>query len=216
VKGSKSGLFLNRESVHVNTLLIVEGPTDTAAAIDIGFPVIGHPACLGCEDMIVELVREHGAGTTLIIADANEPGQRGAFDKYGAIARSVLAGILARLWGTGCAEALGDLIQLSVKGTHLRSFLRCWHHNRDLHRRQLSSQRKHLVHRDTGSDRCIAQLGLPDRFLHAFSHISQQRNKGLFSFGYILSFTMSDGGYGVRGYAVKLGDLIHAGVRIGQ
>lgn len=57
---------------------IVEGLTDAAAAIDLGSNVIGRPASLGCEDMIVELVRQHGASTMLIIADADGPGQRGA------------------------------------------------------------------------------------------------------------------------------------------
>ena len=212
MKGSKSGLFLNRESVHVNTLLIVEGPTDTAAAIDIGFPVIGHPACLGCEDMIVELVREHGAGTTLIIADANEPGQRGAFDKYGAIARSVLAGILARLWGTGCAEALGDLIQLSVKGTHLRLFLSGRHDYGDLHRRQLSNQRERLVHGDTGSDRCIAQAGCPNRFLHATSaqlrNVTQDPDDALFSLAYLHGFASFDSSDGFSGDMTPFADLV--------
>jgi hypothetical protein len=31
----------------------------------------------------------------------------------------------------------------------------------------LTRQRKHLVHSDPGSDRCIAQAGLANRFLHA-------------------------------------------------
>ena len=65
------------ESVHVNTLLIVEGSTETAAAIAIDYCVIGRPACIRCEDMIAALVRECAASTTLIIADADEPGQRG-------------------------------------------------------------------------------------------------------------------------------------------
>jgi hypothetical protein len=60
------------------TLLIVEGPTDATAAIDLGFNVIGRPACVGCEDMIADLVQKSGASTTLIIADADPPGQLGA------------------------------------------------------------------------------------------------------------------------------------------
>jgi hypothetical protein len=64
--------------VPSTTLLIVEDPTDAAAAIDLGFRVIGRPSCIGCEDMIAALVRECGASTTLIVADADEPDQRGA------------------------------------------------------------------------------------------------------------------------------------------
>ena len=84
----------------------------------------------------------------------------------------------------------------------------------------MTRQRKHLVHRDPGSDRRIAQAGFADRRLHParseFSHVSQDRCESLFSFGYVLSFTVSDGPHGVSGYAVKLGDLIHAGMGVGQ
>jgi hypothetical protein len=60
------------------TLLIGEGPADVAAAVDLGFNVIGRPACVGCEDIIVQMAKG-GAGTTLfIVADNDEPGQRDA------------------------------------------------------------------------------------------------------------------------------------------
>ena len=66
------------QSGHVTTP-IVESPTDTAAAIDLGFNVIGSPACVGCEDMIASVASQHGHVTMLaIIADADAPGQRGA------------------------------------------------------------------------------------------------------------------------------------------
>jgi hypothetical protein len=71
-------LFLSELQSGNITTLIVEGPTDTAAAVDLGFNVIGRPACLGCKDMIAEVVSKHGAGTTFIIADNDEPGQRDA------------------------------------------------------------------------------------------------------------------------------------------
>jgi hypothetical protein len=50
-------------------LLIVEGCTDAAAALDLGFDVIGRPACLGCEQIIADLARQSGHVTTVIIAD---------------------------------------------------------------------------------------------------------------------------------------------------
>ena len=95
VKGSRQGLFRAIKSVPGDTLLIVEGPTDVAAALDLGYDVIGRPACVGCEDMIVRLVRKRGHVATFIVADADALGQRGAFDSSGAIARPVLAGLLA-------------------------------------------------------------------------------------------------------------------------
>ncbi len=51
------------------TLCICEGPTDTAAAIDLGFKVIGRPSCGGCHEMIVEVAK--GFGRAMIISDAD-------------------------------------------------------------------------------------------------------------------------------------------------
>jgi len=87
VTGSKQGLFLRGRGL-LGTLLILEGLTDAAAAIELGFGVIGRPACLGCEDMIVALLK--GApGHPFVIADADGPGS--AAPSNGAIAPPVLA-----------------------------------------------------------------------------------------------------------------------------
>ena len=48
---SKEALFLQGRGL-LGYPLIVEGLTDAAAAIDLGFGVIDRPACLGCEDMM--------------------------------------------------------------------------------------------------------------------------------------------------------------------
>src|SRR5439155_12311592 len=37
VRGSKDGLFIPEESAAVGPLLVCEGPTDTAALLDMGF-----------------------------------------------------------------------------------------------------------------------------------------------------------------------------------
>jgi 5S rRNA maturation endonuclease (ribonuclease M5) len=84
VKGSRSGLFMNQNMMsgttkdQYNVCLIVEGPTDTAAAIDLGFGVVGRPACLGCEDLVVSVAKQSPRVRLIILADADEPGQRGA------------------------------------------------------------------------------------------------------------------------------------------
>jgi 5S rRNA maturation endonuclease (ribonuclease M5) len=84
VKGSRSGLFMNQNMIsgttkdQYNVCLIVEGPTDTAAAIDLGFGVVGRPACLGCEDLVVSVAKQSPRVRLIILADADEPGQRGA------------------------------------------------------------------------------------------------------------------------------------------
>ena len=77
VTGSKQGLFM--PDSDPGTTLIVEGPTDAAAAVDLGFDVIGRPACLGCDEMIRTKVEGY-PGAPFIAADADTPGQRGAFE----------------------------------------------------------------------------------------------------------------------------------------
>ena len=77
VTGSRQGLFIPSYSPH-GELYICEGPTDTAAMLSIGGYAIGRPSCLGCEDMIRDFIRVNKIRTVTIVADADEPGQRGA------------------------------------------------------------------------------------------------------------------------------------------
>jgi hypothetical protein len=48
------------------------------AVIQLEYSVIGCPACLGCEDMIVTAINQLDSSAVFIIADADEPGQREA------------------------------------------------------------------------------------------------------------------------------------------
>ena len=77
IKGSKQGLFLPRgwDDDPSRGLLICEGPTDTAAALDLGFDAIGRPSCMGGADLIAEAV---GKRAVAIIADNDGPGMDGA------------------------------------------------------------------------------------------------------------------------------------------
>ncbi|MFZ1933323.1 MAG: toprim domain-containing protein [Thermoguttaceae bacterium] len=78
VKGGKEGLFI---PVGIDThglLLIAEGPTDTAALLDLGFSVVGRPSCTGGVKLLVELVRTLKPSGVVIVADTDAPGQRGA------------------------------------------------------------------------------------------------------------------------------------------
>ena len=77
VKGSHQGLFIPEISFG-KRLYICEGPTDTAAALSLGFSVIGRPSCLGCEDMILQFIRIQKIKEVVIIADNDEAGIRGA------------------------------------------------------------------------------------------------------------------------------------------
>ena len=81
VKGGREGLFLPNDFARVGgRLLIAEGPTDTAALLDLGFSTIGRPSCTGGVKLLVKLVQHHRPKGMVIVADAdaNAAGQRGA------------------------------------------------------------------------------------------------------------------------------------------
>lgn len=79
VTGSRQGLFLPLawpESTQV--ALVTEGPTDTAAALSIGFQAIGRPSCIGCETMVAEICKRLAVRRVVIVADNDVPGRTGA------------------------------------------------------------------------------------------------------------------------------------------
>lgn len=80
VKGGRDGLFIPAGIDHAEMpLLICEGPTDTAALLDIGFcNVLGRPSCTGGTRLIVAHVRHHRPAEAVLLSDADAPGQRGA------------------------------------------------------------------------------------------------------------------------------------------
>jgi phage/plasmid primase-like uncharacterized protein len=79
VRGGKEGLFVPEGfDVAGGRLLITEGPTDTAALLDLGFPAVGRPSCSSGTRLLVELVRKQNPREVVIVADADAPGQRGA------------------------------------------------------------------------------------------------------------------------------------------
>jgi hypothetical protein len=83
VKGSRQGLFIpERLNNCADRLLICEGPTDTAALLDLGFDAIGRPSCNGGNRCVLGLVLSDGRlvpREVVIVADSDEPGQRGAW-----------------------------------------------------------------------------------------------------------------------------------------
>jgi phage/plasmid primase-like uncharacterized protein len=80
VTGSKEGLFLPAGTeADSSPLLVCEGPTDTAALLDMDFAnVVGRPSCTGGVKPLVELVKQRRPAEIIVVADADEPGQRGA------------------------------------------------------------------------------------------------------------------------------------------
>lgn len=79
VKGSHQGIFMPRVWPSVPDMaLICEGPTDTAAALTLGFYAIGRPSCVGCEDIIVATIRRLAIRRVVVVADNDGPGKAGA------------------------------------------------------------------------------------------------------------------------------------------
>ena len=80
VKGGREGLFIpSTGGDEISPLYICEGPTDAAALLDMGFrDVAGRPSCTGGIKLLVGLVRSRRAAEVVIVADADEPGRRGA------------------------------------------------------------------------------------------------------------------------------------------
>lgn len=78
VRGSKSGIFYARKMGAKGKVYVVEGPTDTAAALDLGVYAIGRPSCLGCESMVNDLIIGLKVRAAVIVSDNDGPGWRGA------------------------------------------------------------------------------------------------------------------------------------------
>ncbi|MCY2929852.1 MAG: hypothetical protein NTV86_10235 [Planctomycetota bacterium] len=78
VPGGREGLFIPQGLAYSGPLLVAEGPTDTAALLDLGYEAIGRPCCTGGVGHCIEIVRGHQPLAVVIVADADAPGQRGA------------------------------------------------------------------------------------------------------------------------------------------
>ena len=76
VKDSRTGLFIPAGLAGSGPLLLCEGPTDTAAALDLGFEAIGRPNCSSLVEMTVRAVRDRG--DIVVVADNDPAGRTGA------------------------------------------------------------------------------------------------------------------------------------------
>ena len=109
--GSRQGLFVPSGFVTEGLLLICEGPTDTAAALDLGFLAAGRPSCCGGSGMLATVCRNL---EVVIIADDDEPGLRGAYE----LARTLV--LYCRTLRVVCPpEGVNDLREWNKNGlTH--------------------------------------------------------------------------------------------------
>jgi hypothetical protein len=78
IKSGHEGLFVPEDIDAHGLVVIAEGPTDTAALLDLGFSAVGRPSCTGGVKLLVELVRKLKPSGVVIVADGDAPGQRGA------------------------------------------------------------------------------------------------------------------------------------------
>jgi hypothetical protein len=77
VRGSKAGLFYAPKRAAARAY-VVEGPTDCAAAMDIGVYAIGRPSCMGSEEQVLRVVDRLGIREVVVVSDNDTPGWRGA------------------------------------------------------------------------------------------------------------------------------------------
>lgn len=73
--GSRQGYFMCTYSRPQKRVWVVEGPTDAAAMHSLGLEVIGRASCLHASPALREALRDRDV---LVVADNDEPGQRGA------------------------------------------------------------------------------------------------------------------------------------------
>lgn len=77
-RGGKEGLFVPSVLSGTGALVIAEGPTDTAAVLDMGFDTVGRPSCTGGTRLLVDFVRRGPWQRHVIFADSGRPGTDGA------------------------------------------------------------------------------------------------------------------------------------------
>ena len=76
VKGSRDGLFFDPAVGRVPEVMFCEGPTDTAAAISLGFVAVGRPSCSGGVDQTRAFCFRHGVQKVIVMADQDVPHRR--------------------------------------------------------------------------------------------------------------------------------------------
>lgn len=76
VKHSKAGLFYDAAVTEAREVWVCEGPTDTAAAMTLGYVAVGRPSCLGNTDDLRVLFKRWGVRRMVVVADNDEAKRR--------------------------------------------------------------------------------------------------------------------------------------------
>ena len=78
VPGSRQGVFVPIQSVkHNHIAFLPEGPTDTAAALSLGFYAIGRPTCNFDSSVMKDTLRRLGIYQVVIVEDNDKPDRLG-------------------------------------------------------------------------------------------------------------------------------------------
>ena len=78
ITGSRNGVFLPTFTEDGRQPIICEGPTDSAAALALGYYPIGRQSCTGCERHVVDTCKRMGFQKVTVCADSDGPGIAGA------------------------------------------------------------------------------------------------------------------------------------------
>ena len=79
VRGSRQGIFVARQPpTQESCIYVCEGPTDTAASLELGLFAVGRPNCCCGGPKIFIYARRHQCRRAVIIADNDKPGLDGA------------------------------------------------------------------------------------------------------------------------------------------
>ncbi len=78
LRGGRQGLFVPEGLADSGPVFVAEGPTDTAALLDLGFEAIGRPSCGSGAALVTAWVRRHCRSEVAVVSDGDGPGQRGA------------------------------------------------------------------------------------------------------------------------------------------
>jgi hypothetical protein len=78
IRGGREGLFMPQGLQESSKLLVCEGPTDTAALLDLRFMAVGRPSCSGGVQALCDVAPRLRPTEVVIVSDRDGPGQRGA------------------------------------------------------------------------------------------------------------------------------------------
>ena len=86
VRGSRLGLFIPKDIVFKQEIVVTEGASDCAALLDLGFAVVGRPSCGAGIEHVIRLVQKYRIRSAVIAADSDMPGLDGAYQLASRIA----------------------------------------------------------------------------------------------------------------------------------